>query len=130
MKHFSFLPLYRLLCIKFGRFIYPREGHGILRRVQDILILFFERVLSFHCLTPSPTPPPSLLISDKSQVGLLKCITALFTGIFRWLGSQYFTTALTMSTIGSHFEDGPEKGSHILVIVEGRRIFEIREHDQ
>ena len=51
-------------------------------------------------------------------------------GMFRWLGSQYFTTALPMNTIGSHFEDGPEKGLRILVVVEGRRIFEIREQDQ
>ena len=50
--------------------------------------------------------------------------------MFRWLGSQYFTTALPMYTIGSHFEDGPEKGPHILVVVEGKRIFEIREQDQ
>lgn len=50
--------------------------------------------------------------------------------MFRWLGSQYFTTVLPMNTIGSHFEDGPEKGPHILVVAEGRGIFEIREQAQ
>lgn len=51
------------------------------------------------------------------------------------MGSQYFMTALTIKfIIGPNFEDGPEKRSHILGIVEGRkgqvRIFGIREQDQ
>ena len=50
--------------------------------------------------------------------------------MFRWFGSHYFTTALPMYTIGSHFEDGPEKGPHILGVVDGRGIFEIREQAQ
>ena len=125
--------------IKFGRFIYSREGHGILGRVQGILILFFERVTFFSLLTrKSPFPTAPSLFVNFWQVPKKGCLSVSRPylkypggmGMFRWLGSQYFTTVLPMYTIGSHFEDGPEKGPHILVVAEGRGIFEIREQAQ